>query len=299
MLHNASKRRPLSLRGKPLCHLASFLRKHGKDAGFTLLEMSIVLAIIAVVVGGGMTMFSASLQKREFQETQFKLKAIQKALLDYRVTNNRIPCPADVTLALTDPNFGVEAGALVSSAWVPDAGACTTSGTYSSDALTATASNSVAADFANGNNVEGMVPTTTLRLPDDYAVDGWGRRFMYVVDIRFTGNSAFTTYTLSTNGGLDITTGGAATTASSPTVIDNNAAGYSDTGWIYYSGATNGAGTYYNNDCRYIAAGSGSNTATWTFTVTPGTYTVAIPATGYSNHATNSPYSVYDSTCLP
>ena len=69
-----------------------------EGGGFTLLEMSIVMVIIAVVVGGGMTIFSASLQKRQAQETQFKIKTIQKALLDYRMAYNRIPCPSDVTL---------------------------------------------------------------------------------------------------------------------------------------------------------------------------------------------------------
>ena len=55
-----------------------------------------------------MTIFAASLQKGAMQETQMKLKAIQKALFDFRIANNRIPCPADVTLALTDPNFAIE-----------------------------------------------------------------------------------------------------------------------------------------------------------------------------------------------
>lgn len=32
----------------------------------------------------------------------------------------------------------------------------------------------------------GMVPTKTLQLPDDYAVDGWGRRIMYMVDVNMT-----------------------------------------------------------------------------------------------------------------
>jgi len=229
--------------------------------GFTLLEMSIVLVIIGVVVGGGMTIFSASLQKRQLQETQFKLKAIQKALLDFRIANNRLPCPADVTRPLTDNYFGVEAGKLINSVWVPDAGLCTTYGTYSNDVLTGTSANSAAADFADqitdsgtitagsnsvsglsnvitagmsivgngippgdyvtGNgfggtvyiamaatasatvglnfysNVEGMVPTTTLHLPDDYAIDGWGRRIMYTVDARFTANGALVPYATS------------------------------------------------------------------------------------------------------
>jgi prepilin-type N-terminal cleavage/methylation domain-containing protein len=230
---------------------------HLRRRGFTLLEMSIVLIIIGVVIGGGMTIFSASLQKRQWQETQAKLKAIQKALLDFRIINNRLPCPADVTLALTDTNFGVE-GVLP--------GACTTGSTYVNDVRTVAASPGPTADFVNiltptgttnfsismnpliaivsmssttgivagmgisgtgipsgdsvasvvngtsitvtirptggnpgetltiGNNVEGMVPTNTLRLPDDYAIDGWGRRIMYTVDVRFTAPGALAPY---------------------------------------------------------------------------------------------------------
>jgi hypothetical protein len=42
---------------------------------------------------------------------------------------------------------------------------------------------------------EGLVPTKTLRLPDDYAFDGWGRRIMYAVSIAMTQQNAFTTIT--------------------------------------------------------------------------------------------------------
>ena len=78
-------------------------------SGFTLLEMSIVLVIIAIVVGGGMTIFGASVQKRQLQETQAKLKAIQKALYDFRIANNRLPCPTDATANESyDWYFGTE-----------------------------------------------------------------------------------------------------------------------------------------------------------------------------------------------
>jgi len=244
---------------------ASHIRLSDDRRAFTLLEMSIVLVIIGMVVAGGMTIFSGALQKNQLQETQMKMKAIQTALLNFRIANNRLPCPADVTLALptasTPTYFGLEAGQLVNSAWIPDAGSCTTYGTtYTNGALVTTAANSVAADFRNiitsttntinsgvdsivgmasttnivpgmgisgtdipagdsvasvvngttilltipatgttsnatltiGNNVEGMVPVTTLRLPDDYAVDGWGGRIMYTVDNRFTAIGALT-----------------------------------------------------------------------------------------------------------
>lgn len=140
--------------------------------GFTLLEMSIVLVIIAIVVGAGLATFMASLKARQLQETQTKMVAIQKALYDYRIANNRIPCPANITLAITAQYFGIEGAT---------PGTCT--------------GGNPAANFSNGNNVEGMVPTKTLMLPDDYAFDGWGRRIMYAVDKRFTATNAFTSIT--------------------------------------------------------------------------------------------------------
>ena len=38
---------------------------------------------------------------------------------------------------------------------------------------------------------EGMVPVRTLGLPDDYAIDGWGRRIFYGMDNRFATIGAF------------------------------------------------------------------------------------------------------------
>ncbi len=138
--------------------------------GFTLFEMSIVLLIIASMTAGGAAMFSASLEKSRTDATNAKLATIQQALLDYRRAYNRLPCPADATLTNTGTQyFGVEANA---------AGDCISTGT-------------IKADFSSGNIVEGMVPTKTLQMPDDYAFDGWGRRFMYVVDNRFTAIDAF------------------------------------------------------------------------------------------------------------
>lgn len=80
--------------------------------GFTLLELSIVLLIISVVMGGVMAIFSQSIEQQKLQETQVKMAEIQKALLDYRRSFKRIPCPADATQdidATSNNYYGVEA----------------------------------------------------------------------------------------------------------------------------------------------------------------------------------------------
>ena len=57
----------------------------------------------------------------------------------------------------------------------------------------ATASGSVSLTYTYDNKFAGGgVPTRTLRLPDDMAFDGWGRRFVYAADTTFTTTDAFT-----------------------------------------------------------------------------------------------------------
>ena len=150
--------------------------------GFTLLEMSIVLILIGVIVGGSITIFTASLQKHQLDETLAKLQTIQATLYNYRVAFNRLPCPADITLALTDPNFGVEAA-------YPGYNASPAPLTSPGDCVEGTPR----AYWNGGTASDGGVPTQTLRLPDDYGMDGWGRRIKYVVDTNFTAPGAFTT----------------------------------------------------------------------------------------------------------
>jgi len=72
-------------------------------------------------------------------------------------------------------------------------------------------------------------------------------------------------------------------------IIDNGDPNYLDTGdWTLYSGKG------YDNDFRYMSAGSGSKNATWRPVIgTDGNYKVYVSWTTYSNRATNAKYTVY------
>jgi prepilin-type N-terminal cleavage/methylation domain-containing protein len=163
------------------------------ETAFTLLEMSIVLAIIAVVMGSGLAIFAAALDKRQLQETNIKLAALQNAFLNYRITYNRLPCPADITLTYASNYFGTEGS---------NPATCIAGAVYNGSTGVRTIANvtPVANFYSSGLRyaVIGMVPTKTLHLPDDYAIDGWGRRILYAVDNRLTGSNAFTTYPITT-----------------------------------------------------------------------------------------------------
>ncbi|MDX1975612.1 MAG: type II secretion system protein [Rickettsiales bacterium] len=149
---------------------------HSHRHGFTLLELSVVLVIISVLLAGGATIFATSLQKRQLDETNAKMVAIQAALLDFRRANNRLPCPADITLGLTSASFGVTAAI--------NGGQCSGGSPASNFTL--------ASPLLAG----GMVPVRTLNLPDDYAFDGWGRRILYVISSAYTATDAFSTYSI-------------------------------------------------------------------------------------------------------
>lgn len=160
------------------------MAKSSTCRGFTLLELSIVLLIIGVIVGGGAVLFAQSVQQKQIDGTQARLAVLQKALLDFRTVFNRLPCPADAELdpvATGNNLFGREAVTLSGG---------------NPTGCNNTAGGPPKTNFVSGNYFQGLVPTNTLNLPDEYAFDGWGQRIMYTVDQRFTVTDAFTSITI-------------------------------------------------------------------------------------------------------
>ncbi|MGB5159948.1 MAG: hypothetical protein WBQ27_02355, partial [Thermoanaerobaculia bacterium] len=77
-------------------------------------------------------------------------------------------------------------------------------------------------------------------------------------------------------------------------IVDDGDAGFTATsGWTTYVGA--GA----QGDFAYKGAGSGAETASWTFTgLAPGQYRVSATWQAYSNRVTDAPYTVLDGSSV-
>ena len=123
-------------------------------AGFTLVELTIVLIFVGLLIGGMTVMLSSVQDTANIKETQRRLGQAQEALLGFAAGAGRLPCPAAA------PNAGgVEAPA-------DGSGSCTTA-------------------------LSGFIPGRTLGLsPTDeqgYFLDAWGNRMRYAV---FNGNIA-------------------------------------------------------------------------------------------------------------
>jgi prepilin-type N-terminal cleavage/methylation domain-containing protein len=118
-----------------------------RDAGFTLIEIVVVLLIFSVVVGMAamITRGVSAAQKRSLTGT--RIATVDAALIQFAQQQKRLPCPGDGTLASTNANAGLEGGR--------NAAGCTT------------------------NQQNGVVPWRALALSETEATDGWERRLTY------------------------------------------------------------------------------------------------------------------------
>lgn len=154
-----------------------------KKSAFSLIELSIVVIILGLMIGGIMAAMTQEARRTKQAALKMKMEAIDQALSAFVKKNGRLPCPADGTYLVTVANFGVAA-----------ATPCTTGATYNGSGNRTADSTPPTANFFISNTAGGVVPVRSLGLPDEYAFDPWGGRFTYAVDSRFTATSAFTTY---------------------------------------------------------------------------------------------------------
>jgi prepilin-type N-terminal cleavage/methylation domain-containing protein len=134
-------------------------RRVRRRAGFSLVELSIVILIFSTVAVLGLEVLSKMLDRKAYATTQAQLAALDDALVKFYRVYGRLPCPADKTWATNNTGYGLE-------------GAC--GGT---------------ADLTNG-----MIPFRTLNLPQSSAIDAYGNRINYTVTRLLTTSSA--TFTL-------------------------------------------------------------------------------------------------------
>lgn len=160
--------------------------KH-KFSGFTLVEMSIVLALLALMLGTGLTVLSAQQDQRKIEDNAARLDEAREALIGFAVANGRLPCPADPTIASGTANAGIARPATPAG--------CT-------------------ADAAG--TIQGDFPWATLGLPE---TDAWGNRFTYRVTAVFARSTPL--FILSDDGDIDIgtTAGGSDMANNMPAVI--------------------------------------------------------------------------------
>jgi prepilin-type N-terminal cleavage/methylation domain-containing protein len=131
--------------------------------GFTLVEIAIVLVIVGLLLGGGITLLSSASDTSRYKETQNTMQDIKDALVTYSVVNRHLPCP-DTDM----PADGIENPPV----WT---GVCA--------------------------NNRGFLPFATLGIGGNG--DAWGEQIKYIVSPPFAASAALnfcTTYSVPPNG---------------------------------------------------------------------------------------------------
>ena len=138
-------------------------------AGFTLVELAVVMTIVALLLAGLMYTLAAQTEQRNFDETRRRLEQARELVLAFAMVNGRLPCPAR-SAATAVPVTG--AGDEVRDTSGATAN-CTGDGTL---------------DFyggAVGGVTLGLLPARTLGIAQvdsaGFAVDAWGNRLRYAV----------------------------------------------------------------------------------------------------------------------
>lgn len=158
----------------------------GKSAGFSLVEMAMVLMIIGLLLGGLLPTLSNQMETRQIAETRKEMADIREVLTGFMLINGRLPCPAQATIPTGSNNAGTEATVGT---------ACSCKGASGNDNMIAWASGVACTD----TSITGVLPWVTLGTGE---TDAWGRRFTYRISTDFADlNSApSATFTLSSTG---------------------------------------------------------------------------------------------------
>jgi len=139
---------------------------HGPERGFSLIELAVVMAIVAFLLGGLIYTLSAQVEQRNFEETRRRLDQARELILAFAITNGRLPCPA-------------RSAATAAPATVAGDEVVTTATGCIGDAVT---------DYYGGTSggiTLGLLPARAIGYqqvdPSGFAVDAWGNRIRYAV----------------------------------------------------------------------------------------------------------------------
>jgi prepilin-type N-terminal cleavage/methylation domain-containing protein len=167
---------------------ASLAIRNAAARGFSLVELAVVMAIVALLLGSLMYTLSAQTEQRNFEETRRRLEQARELILAFAIINGRLPCPAR-SVATASP-------ATVAGDEVRDS-----SGNCIGDAIT---------DYYGGTSgatTLGLLPARSIGYQQvdssGFAIDAWGNRIRYAVSgtapNSCTGTSTSPHFTHATN----------------------------------------------------------------------------------------------------
>ncbi len=150
-----------------------------RERGFTLVEMSIVMTLMAVFLIAALDMVKSKMEQDRAAITRARMETIMQALENYVRQYGRVPCPSNPEGYPNDDTWN--AGGQWGNAQIgfeatniPNNGAGSACSLDANDLL----------EYTGGTPTVfgGILPFHTLNLPETYSIDAWGNRFTYMMD---------------------------------------------------------------------------------------------------------------------
>jgi prepilin-type N-terminal cleavage/methylation domain-containing protein len=134
-------------------------KKYYKKA-FSLIELSIVIILVAVVFSSAIAVYTASINNQKIKKTNQNFEEIYRAIGAFLLANKRLPCPASISKNfISDADYGTEVIG------------CSGNGLYQSN--------------SSSNIIYGAVPFKALNISLGSTQDGFGSAIAYAIDKRF------------------------------------------------------------------------------------------------------------------
>lgn len=86
----------------------NYIKPRQTQVGFSLVEMAVVLAIVALLLGGLLPTLSSQVEQQRRSETLKQMAEIKEALIGYAIINGALPCPT-TQADPTNAGYGVAA----------------------------------------------------------------------------------------------------------------------------------------------------------------------------------------------
>ncbi len=134
-----------------------------RQAGFSLAEFAVILLVVGLVGGMSMSTGQTIVKAGGINATKTQLVSIRDALHLFKKKHGRYPCPARENDVMSSATYGVE---------VSDCANTVTAGVVK-DAFVAI----------------GMTPYKSLGLNQSIAIDDWGNKITYAIDVNHTVSS--------------------------------------------------------------------------------------------------------------
>lgn len=128
----------------------------GRQRGFTLIELAVVIAVVGLLAAGAVTSFSAIRTNTKIKETRRVMNTAELLLQGFLASENRLPCPAELDSVPSDSDYGLEARS---------SGVC-----------------AGALEVGGTNLFWGAFPAKSVGATVSDMADGWGSRLFYMVN---------------------------------------------------------------------------------------------------------------------